>query len=314
MNDFYIEDVAERYPQLRERAVVTLVNGLDTLEMRRINLDRKRGLAEKLIRLVSGQAGRDRALFDGDAVDAIRSVAQLLQDADKRALTSDRAIEIVADKLRETREVLRQLGREVQDLQGALVSLEQEYRAFAVELRAGLRLVEAGSAATDHLIRVGDRWNGALHHLPPIARLVQLLDELYWFQFGSYLRLEHRSEERQLKLSVLRDRLQRLLSGSLQRNAATAALHYDAACPLSTWLAPIQSMAETDRYVMAYLTSDAERDRRPLTATLAAVLHNEAELPTRMPRILDVDRLVDIGMREFEARVPMPKQSLGIAA
>ena len=298
-------EVLEEFPQLRDKAVMDVVNGMevvgDHLRTRDENPD---SMMNRVWDLITGETARRQQAHDRSVEGVLNGVNEWLVALQTAQVRSDKSITRVAEHLRETRQFVMKLEAKHQQLQENVTAIKQQLDEHIKrtdkqlsELRKALCLEGAGRRAWNAVERVESRWkSGRIDAYPLLLRAVLAANDLYWNDFGAFLRLNGRDERDAVELCEhARDKLADLTRGEEQGPAA-----------IEDWLAPLAAtgISADRRDVAVYLLKDSPCDIQPLAASAAARLREPDEaLPDNVPRLMLPKYLGDFAVREVERRI-----------
>ena len=302
-------EVLEDFPQLREKAVIDVVNGMEVVgDHLRWRDEHPGSILSRFWDSVTGETARRQQTLDrsvGGVLDGVKEWLTALQAAQAN---SDIAITRVAQRLRETRRFVKDLEAKDQDLQRDVTAISQRLDEHIKhtdkqlsQVYEKLRRESARNRAWDAVNGIGPRWKkGEFDAFPPLLRALLAANALYWDEFGAFLRLDGSDEQDVTKLCEHARNTLGVLAYELlpagQQGPAT----------IEDWLAPLAAtcLPAERRDVAAYLLEDSLCDDQPLAASAAARLQGSDEpLPRNVPRLILPKYLGDFAMREVERRI-----------
>ena len=170
------------------------------------------------------------------------------------------------------------------------------------ELRKALRLErQLGSRAWNAVARVESRWESEKSQaFPPLLRAVLAANELYWSDFGAFLRLNGTDGR---DAAVLRGHARDTLATLV---GSFAAEERRGPATIEDWLSPLVAAAISadQRDGAVYLLEDSPREVQPLAASAAVRLRGEdGALPDRVPKLMLPKHLGEVAVREVVRRI-----------
>ena len=302
-------EVLEEFPQLRDKAVIDVVNGMEVVGDHLRTRDENPGsMTSRVWDLITGEAARRQQAQDRSVEVVLKGVNGWLIALQTAQVRSDVAIARVAEHLRETRQFVMKLEAKHQQLQENVAAIKRQLDEHIErtdkqlsELRKALCLEGAERRAWNAVERVKSRWeSGRFDAFPPFLRAVLAANDLYWSDFGAFLRLNGRDEHDAAKLCEhARDTF-----AALTHNFAPGEKQGPAA--IEDWLAPLAAtgISADRRDVAVYLLEDSPCDIQPLAASAAARLRGPDEaLADNLPRLMLPKYLGDFAVREVESRI-----------
>lgn len=292
------------FPQVREKAVVDAVNGLEVLDDHLRVRDTGSVFLKRVWGSITGSTARRQQALDRGVHVALTGAVEWLQALEAAQARSDIAMATVVERLSETRAGVMRLQERHRRLAGEVAALLDRLDAV-VEQTAALRQALAQERlerrAWDEVQFLQGRCtSGALDHLPPVARVVQVVDEAHWGAFGASLRQGLPEAERQRLLQHLIQTLQAYLRGVLGDAEQQPLYHVDG------WLTGIPDLTADRKEVMMFLWQDANSDLKPLThAVVGRLQQPAAALSLHLPRMLPARRMVDVAVGELARLNPV---------
>ncbi len=167
------------WPQLREKEIVDLVNGIEIAgEIVRVKKSRQ-GFVNNALARLSGREGRERDAIEENVVEGQLALTRWLHAVQCSQIQSDLAIELVARKVASTRRQMVDLSSAINDRLASLESIIAIERARHDDLSDG---TFAGAYLDAVLL---DARQSAL---PPLALAFSVADRLWWSDFGAFVR------------------------------------------------------------------------------------------------------------------------------
>ena len=289
----WLDEATERAPQLGDKALLDLVNGLAVVDDHLRSRISPQSIVGRFWEAVSGRSRQRQYLIDLNLRAGLGAAAEWLTELQHAKATSDLALERVARRLMEIEdEVVRQAGvavaRQVEmaALAAAFQSEIGRLDHAVGQLRARLDRVNSKIEAQAALTAALSGWRtGRLNALPPVVRAFYVVDMLWWGAFGRCLRATGGDE--------ITIHLQRTLEdGVAEQLARDLGLGNDALFAISTLATQIGRQSDAKREELAFLTAGATERREPILAVICAAA-NGAPLPVglEVPRALSARSL-----------------------
>ena len=302
-------EVLSDLPQLREKAVVDVVNLMEVVGDHLSWRDENPGsMLSRVWDTITGETARRQQALDRSVEGVLNGVKEWLIALQNAQTSSDIAITRVAKHLLETRRFVMALEAKHQHLLEDVAAINQRLDEHIertekrlTELREALCLEGAERRAWNAVERVESRWkSGRFDAFPVLLRAVLAANDLYWSEFGAFLRLNGKDEKDAAKLCEhARDTL-----AALTHDLARGEQQGPAA--IEDWLAPLAAadISADRRDVAVYLLEDSPCDIQPLAASAAARLRGPDEaLPDNLPRLMLPKYLGVFAVREIERRI-----------
>jgi hypothetical protein len=309
-----LDSLLEEHPQINEKSLVDLTNGLDVIDdhIEFSNPDNT-GFLTRLWRHVTGESDRRQHAINQHISTSLKSLEGWLLYLEKNSIKSNMGIIKISNKLLETRQALLliknshdKVKQDVDIILGRLSEVDVKCK----QLDDRIDRVDAGRLAEQQLSAVFDRWKARrLHAYPILLRVFFVLDELYWGDFGNYIRHHkpNRAEAKRL-LYQLQDK------ALIQFEQDWKDFHGESSVNIS-WqhvlLQEIQSMEPIRREAMAYLTHENQTDaikKMPMITYLnqmaSGFLDNPklVECSRYVPRVLTPDNAINHFLLDYESR------------
>ena len=288
-------ELLQRHPQLTDKALVDWVNGLevvgDHLQLR----SQEKGFLGRIFDFSTGTTERRQQQIDQNLHAGLSAALCGLQDLQRHAARSDLAVEIVTQKLTETRAGVMRMNVK---FTGQFEAVWQQMDAIIADYGPRLADLELRTARLErldlvdaHIEFVLSKWSaGHYQSFSPLARLFVACNELQWGDFGDF--------QRQLSRQTMPDsRGERTLE--TVRNKLTAQMRRDCGDsdlprPMTTWLQTQQHSAwKENQALISCLAADyAKADACPLPAVLADRSSSSAAQSIALPRSAGPAKLV----------------------
>ena len=262
------------YPQLTEKAVIDLVNGLEVVDDH-LRCRSTRPFVERIWYAVTGRASHEQYLVDINLKTGLEAVTAWVQDIQTFQTKSDLALTVVTKKLLETRTALdrqatRQSGFEktLSQMQGHLDRLKQ---------RVGE--LEARNKANDQVALLLHQWEERMSRIhSPLVQIFLTIDELWWGAFGRYCRLARDPQDHDTFIEINRRKL-------AEHFAAKLALKAHDFIAVETLLSSVEKIPDEQRELVCYLADRGTADRNPLFQAIARSAQGEADVVTKLPKL-----------------------------
>lgn len=301
-------ELLEDIPQLREKTVVDVVNGLEVVDDQLRWRDEYLGsFLNRLWDNMIGASARRQQSIDRGAQGVLSGMNDWLHALQAAQAESDIALARVAERLSETRQGVMKLQARHRELRDEVKTLDGRLEAHIGSTEAALSKLHEELAlgrAYDAVARAKERW---LHKrydgLPPLLRTVLAANELYWGRFGAFLRLSG-SDGKDVDelIGHARDALGNLAGDLAARSERVGS----GLVIVERWLEPLEDMAVATGWqdAMAYLLEGTPEDTQPLAAAAAMRLQgSQAALPENMPRLVQPSYLGELAVRETVRRI-----------
>lgn len=270
-------EVFTRLPQLTDKVIVDLVNGLGVTEDHIEEQSRRQARAVRVLDSLTGEGSRRQHAINASLSSQMRVTVQYLKELEISQARSMLAIERVARNVDALAAHTTELGDALVDLEVEVATISRDVEAC----RRDLQRVDLEQSATREVTAVFDHWDaGHWTGCSALERLFLALDALFWGTFGDCVRAARRATAEQY-LKMARDRAAARLRDELEPNTARA-------LPLSLWC---QTGRRSDVFAatVGYLAETANA-RQPLCGVIAAP---ELSASLRVPRVLSVDRAIE---------------------
>ena len=309
MNARGMEEILREIPQVREKAVVDIVNGLEVVgDHIRWREGNEGYFLTRLWDGLSGETARRRQNVDRGVQGILEGVSDWLHALQAAQAESDLALTRIAERLLETRQGVMRLQAQHRELRDEVAALDRRLEALIKRsgseisaLRHELSIESAGRRAWNAVSRAGSRWrNPGVGRVPPLLRLLLAADELYWRDFGAFLRL-----------NATDPKDARELVGHAEDTLAKMAADFAASegskvVVVDCWLEPLEQagIPEDWRDAIAYLLEGASPDDQPLVVSAAMSMQGAMEeLPDNRPRLVQPPHLGKLAMQETVRRI-----------
>ena len=303
------EEVLEDFPQLREKAVIDIVNGMEVAGDHLRYRDENPGtMVSRVWGVITGGTMRRQQALDRSLEGGLNGIKEWQVALQAAQANSDLAITRLAKHLHKTRRFVMELEAKNRHLQQDVTAIKQQLGKLIErtdkrlsDLQEALRRESAQRRAWDAVNLVGSRWeSGRFDAFPTFLRAVLAANDLYWSDFGAFLRLNETSRQDAAKVCEhARNTLATL-------TRVTAAEEQQRPRAIEDWLAALTetSLSADQRDIAIYLLEDAPPDVQPLAASAGIRLRGPDEaLPRNLPRLMLPRYLGEFAGHEVERRI-----------
>ncbi|MDE0417113.1 MAG: diguanylate cyclase regulator RdcB family protein [bacterium] len=304
-------ELLDDLPQVREKAVIEVVNNLEVVDDRlRVRDENPASFLERAWDLVTGASSRRQQAVDRGVQGVLRGMNEWLHGLQAAQVESDIALARVAERLQETRDGVMKLQKRHQELKHEVEALDRrladhiactEHRLS--ELQQALAIEGSRNRAWNAVAAAKERLlNNRFKAVPPLLRVLLTANDLYWNDFGRFLRLKGPDDK---DARDLIDHARNVL-GNMAADFAVG--EERESFIVDRWLDPLRDAAlPTDwRDAIAYLLDDASPGSQPLAVSARMrLLDSKEELPHNRPRLAQPFHLGAMAMRETVRRIEM---------
>ena len=297
------------FPQVREKAVVDVANGLEVVDDHlRFRDENPRSFLGRAWDLVTGASARRQQTVDRGVQGVLRGMNEWLQGLQAAQAESDIALMRVATRLQETRQGVMRLQEQHQELRDEVAELSRrlvDHVASTEDRLSDLQqamVIESARSRAEHAVAVAkERWRSRkFEKVPRLVRLLLAANDLYWGRFGAFLRLKGPDDRDACDLiDHARDMLANMADDFAAGEERESVI-------VDLWLDQLRDAAlPTDwRDAIAYLLDDASPGDQPLAVSAWMRLQDsKEELPRNRPRLVQPGYLGEIAMRETVRRI-----------
>lgn len=276
----------KRHPQLKDKAIVDWINGLEVTRDHLQARQKDEGLLERTFSFITGATERRQQHIDQNLHAGLSAAFSGLQDLQLHAALSDLAIELIADKLTETRAGLMKLQAKMSgqfaDIWQAIGEIQAAYgpRIKSLELRT--ERLEKLDLVDSHIALVLSKWeSGQYETFSPLERLFVACNELQWGDFGDFQRELSLQAQPSTRCERMMATVHNNLVAQLRRDCGSS----DFPPPIADWLKVQQHReAQDNQMLIDCLTADYQTvTNAPLPLILAdrsnALAFNSLHLP-----------------------------------
>lgn len=278
--DAWLATIRQYHPQLTEKALIDLVNGLEVVSDHLRCRATPRPMFGRLWHAVTGRTSREQYLIDINLKAGLEAVTAWLQDLQAFQAKSDLALAVVSDKLAETR---TELGGYLIDVQAAIdKTLEEVHTQFDMVTKR-IEELETRDKAKSQLDLLIYRGKAPIYRaLPPIAQVFLEIDELWWGDFGRYCRLARDAEVVGQLIELARYKIGELFASRL-------GLSVREILAVEDLLRPIAALPKEESELVTYLADHGSPHRAPLMHAIVSATGGDIDLqaaPQTLPRAL----------------------------
>ncbi len=285
--DVWVSTVWQYHPQLTEKAIVDLVNGIEVVEDHLRCRNPERPLLNRIWSAVTGKTLREQYIVDINLMTGLDAVSEWLQDLQMFQAKSDLALALVSEKLVETRD---QLADGLDEVTAAVDSVLKEVDARLESVCRRVQELEMRDKARNHLdLIITCSGNPSLRKLPPLAQAFIEIDELWWGDFGAYCRMMGSDEVKTQLVKIAHGKLSELFAHRMG-----LAIHEIVAT--EDLLRPLANLGKNESELIAYLADYSAANRIPLIRTIACFAAERLdcrETPNMLPLALSPSGLTN---------------------
>ena len=262
----------QRHPHLSAKALVDLVNGVDVVrDHLRVSEKSDAKFSNRFLAAITGETQARLTRVSAMLLESVEATTDWLKDIEASLAGNDLAVGIVARYLHTLDRRLDSANIELREtLHVATTRFEQKYEA----LEGRVLSVEGENAANLHLNLIFARWSDdKCYGYPPISVALSVASELWWGDFGSYVRAETSTKKRNDFLEIAQLKLAELVA--LAGRTTTKRL-----LPRDAVLEPLEKLSVLEREAMQLLASPSVVARTPLLNLIADQTQSVESLPT----------------------------------
>lgn len=256
----WLASLPQYYPQLAEKAVIDLVNGIEVIEDHLRCRAMPHPLVARLWDALTGRTSRHQYLIDINLAAGTKAVTAWLTDLQAFQTRSDLALAAVANTLAQTRDVL---GTELIDLRSTLDEGLAEVRSKLEATTARVDELEMGDKAKTQLEIVALRVKRGTDRPSSVAQLFLAIDELWWGDFGRYCRRARTGESVARLIALARHKLEEAF-------ASRPPVGIGEIITVEELLRPVASLSADEKAVLAFLAQRGVPWKTPLMHAIAA--------------------------------------------
>lgn len=259
------------HPQLTEKAVIDLVNGLEVVGDH-LRCKSTRSFVERVWYATTGRASREQYLIDLNLKTGLETVEKWVRDIQRFQVKSDFALAVVAEKLTEARIALDRHALRQSELEAALGQVQQRLDGLTQQVNE----LEARNKANDQVDLLLHQWEERMGRI--CSSLVQVfltIDELWWGAFGRYCRLARNPQD---FIDINRRKL-------AEHFAAKLALKAHDFIAVEMLLSSIEKIPDEQRDIVCYLADRGTVDSNPLFQAIARSAQSETDIVRKLPKL-----------------------------
>ena len=270
------QKLLRRHPHLPTKVLVDLVNGFDvTRDHLRVAEQTDANFLKRLLAGITGETQARMTRVSAMLVEGLEVTTEWLKDIEIGIEENDLAVGIVARYLHALERRLDNAHIELRDemretLHLTSTRLEQKYEA----LEGRVQIVELRGAAEMHQHLIIDRWSDSnCYNYPPIAVALLIASELWWGDFGSYIRAEKNVSKRNDFLERAQFQMAKLVARAGDTTTKRC-------FPRDAVLARLEEVSMPENKVMKLIASPNVVARTPLLNLIAGQTQPVEALPT----------------------------------
>ncbi len=296
-----VQQFLHAVPSAQSRVLIDMVNSLDVARDHiRVAEHTSTSLKSRFLGSITGSTQRRNNHIAQSHQLALDSAIATITELAKSQTRSNLAIEKVAHRLTFVETSLAHTVTRLADVCEAVAQLRCTVDEQAARLSDEIARLDLRAAANEQLDLVMSRWEaGKFNAFPRSSRCFIAAHELYWGEFGEYLRRHPESNN----IQALKETFQNLASARLLRSAGD-----EDSAPLSHWLSwENESHKESPAFLngLSYLGSDCDAATQPWSYTLSQ-LPAAHEAPKAVAQYCSTGVLSQRIAREFFA----PRRSI----
>ena len=281
-------------PSAQSRVLIDMVNGLDVARDHiRVSKVTEGSVLARFMGSITGETQQRNNRIAQNQQLVLESAVQTITVLAKGLARSNFAITQVANRLTEVESSLAQAVNVLIDTREAVQQLRSTVDAQVERLNAEVARLDLRVAASEQLENVMSCWEaGKFDAFPMASRCFISLHELYWGEFGEYLRQHSNAGN----VNTLLETLQNKLLARLKYGAAG-----EDALPLSQWLkasAKSDENAEFFQQGLAYLGDSCSALAKPWSYTLTQ-LPKASQAPKLVSQYCNASTIAQRVSREF---------------
>ena len=262
------------HPQLTEKAVIDLVNGLEVVGDH-LRCRSTRSFVERVWYATTGRASREQYLIDLNLKTGLETVEKWVRDIQKFQAKSDLALAVVAEKLTEARIALDRHALRQSELEAALSQIQQRLDGLTQQVNE----LEARNKANDQIDLLLHQWEERMGRIcSPLVQVFLTIDELWWGDFGRYCRLVRDTQDDDTFIDINRHKLAEHFAAKLTLKA------YDFIA-VETLLSSVMKIPDEQRELVCYLADRGTVDSNPLFQAIARSAQGETDIVMKLPKL-----------------------------
>ena len=267
-DEAWLSTLRGHHPQLTEKAVIDLVNGLEVVGDHLRCRHTPSLLVTRIWHALTGRTVQQQYLIDVNLTTGLEVATAWLQDLQMFQAKSDLALAAVAEKLSATR---TGFGGRIASLEAMFEEALRQVHVQLHEVQGQVQELKARDKAKDQLELLLYHWETSLGRvLPPLVQVFLVIDELWWGPFGCYCRLARDTTATAQLLELARQKI-------AQWFADRVALGARDIIAVEMLLAPVANLAHETREIVSYLADRGSIHRIPLFQTIARTARRDLD-------------------------------------
>ena len=264
------QKLLQRHPHLEPKALVDLVNGIDVArDHLRVAEKTDAKFSTRFLAAITGKTQAHSTRVAAMLVEGLEANIDWLKDLENDSKEWNLALGFVARHM-------HTLGRRLDTVDNANTELREFFhvdRMRVTRLEQYREASEAEKAGERHLKLIVARWSDAnCYGYPPIAVALSITSELWWGDFGSYVRAETSDRKRSECWEIAQSEVVKLVA--LAGDTTTKWLS-----PRDAVLAPLEEVSVLEREAMQLLALPNVAARTPLLNLIADQTQSVEALP-----------------------------------
>ncbi len=283
-------------PSLTEKFVVDFANGLEVVnDHLRVKKDRV-GFSSRLYDHFTGAAHRRDLEIERTLAQGVNASLEWLTDLTAEHARTNLALVRVSDRLCRLRVDVNQIAHFAADTAERLEHLAVTVKGRCDQIEVEVHRIDQEQRAEAHMNRIMSKWEaGDYSRFARLQRLYAALDDLYWGDFGNFLRSQRGSRRQREMVEHLGYQCQLRLRADADGLAAP-----EDSFALSDWLMQPASALPMDSEALAYL---GNWSKATVPFSYAAT-QPMVESPLMLPLLFDTRRAASAMSTElFEERL-----------
>jgi hypothetical protein len=244
-------ELLQRHPQLTDKALIDWINGLEVVDDHLRVRSKEKSFLGRVFDLATGATECRQQHIDQNLHAGLSVALSGLQDLQHHAARSDLAVEIITDKLTETRAgVMRMNVKFTAQFDAVWQKMDAIVASYGPRL-ASLELRTARLERLDlvdaHIEFVLSKWSaGHYQAFSPLERLFVVCNELQWGDFGDFQRQLSRSATPDLRGERMLETVRNKLTAQMRRDCGDS----DLPRPMAVWLHAQQHRALQENHML----------------------------------------------------------------
>lgn len=241
----------QRHPQLTDKALIDWINGLEVVDDHLRVRSKEKSFLGRVFDFATGATERRQQHIDQNLHAGLSAAFSGLQDLQRHAARSDLAVEIIADKLTQTRAgVMRMNVKFTEQFDAVWQQMDAIVANYGPRL-ASLELRTARLERLDwvdaHIELVLSKWSaGHYQSFSPLERLFVACNELQWGDFGDFQRQLSKQAMPDLRGERMLETVHNKLTAQMRRDCGDSNLPR----PMAAWLEVQQHRALQENHAL----------------------------------------------------------------